>query len=197
MFGGKRSSRPMLSILDIDLDYFILAENPTAALEDLLLWAVRPVDFIVERHSRVLRRWKRRCPAGSGSAPSHILHVDEHHDMMDERPTTNIGNVMYQAMRTWPYCKVHWLVQQPIDSPRMWLTSATWKFLRRRFSRGPTIPPEWPRPDIVSVCMSPEFLPSNRATELLEVIQKAKLRHREERDPNNGLHADAVKAPRR
>ena len=187
----------MLSILDIDLDYFNLTENPTAALEDLLLWAGRPVDFIVGPHSHVLQRWKKRCPAGSGSAPSHILHVDEHHDMMDERPTTNIGNVMYQAMRTWPYCKVHWLVQRPIDSPTMWLTSATWKSLRRRFSRGPTTPPEWPRPDIVSVCTSPEFLPSNLTTELLEVIQTMKLGNRKESAPNNGLHAEAEKTPRR
>jgi hypothetical protein len=197
MFSGKKSSRPMLSILDIDLDYFNLAENPVAALEDLLLWAGRPVDFIVGQHSHVLRRWKRRCPAGSGSVPLYILHVDEHHDMMDERPTTNIGNVMYQAMRTWPHCKVHWLVQRPIDSPIMWLTSATWKSLRRRFSRGPTIPPEWPRPDMVSVCTSPEFVPSNLATELLEVIQTAKLGNRKERAPNGRFAPDAEEAPRR
>ncbi|MGD9974008.1 MAG: UPF0489 family protein, partial [Desulfatirhabdiaceae bacterium] len=94
----------MHSVLDIDLDYFNLAENPTLTFEELLLWAGRPVDFIVEKHSHVLRRWKRRFSAGSSSGPSHILHVDEHHDMMDERPTTNIGNVMYQAMRTWPHC---------------------------------------------------------------------------------------------
>jgi len=189
MFGRKRPSGPMLSILDIDLDYFNLAENPTAALEDLLLWAGRPVDFIVERHSHVLRRWKRRCPAGGGSAPSHILHVDEHHDMMDERPTTNIANVMYQAMRTWPRCKVHWLVQTPIDSPAMWLTPATWRSLRRRFSRGSTIPPEWPRPDIVSVCTSPEFLPNDLATDLLAVIQATKSGNRKER-PNNDLQEE-------
>ncbi|MGD0660410.1 MAG: hypothetical protein ABSD38_20300 [Syntrophorhabdales bacterium] len=195
MFGRKRPSGPMLSILDIDLDYFNLAENPTAALEDLLLWAGRPVDFIVERHSHVLRRWKRRCPAGGGSAPSHILHVDEHHDMMDERPTTNIANVMYQAMRTWPSCKVHWLVQRPIDSPAMWLTPATWKSLRRRFSRGPTIPPEWPRPDIVSVCVSPEFVPSNLTTALLAVIQTTESGNRKERVPNQSLHADVEKVP--
>ena len=190
MFSGKRSPRPTLSILDIDLDYFNLAENPTAALEDLLLWAGCPVDFIVERHSHVLRRWKRRCPAGGGSTPSHILHVDEHHDMMDERPTTNIANVMYQAMRTWPCCKVHWLVQRPIDSPTMWLTPATWKSLRRRFSRGPVIPPGWPRPDIVSVCTSPEFVPSNLTTELLEVIRTTKLGNCKERSPNGVLHMD-------
>ena len=180
----------MLSILDIDLDYFNLAEDPTAALKDLLAWAGRPVDFIVERHSHVLRRWKRR-----GAAPSHILHVDEHHDMMDEEPATNIANVMCQAMRTWPRCKVHWLVQTPIDSPAMWLTTATWRSLRRRFSRGPKIPPEWPRPDIVSVCTSPEFLPSDLTAGLLAVIQATKSGNRKER-PNNDLQ-DREEAPYR
>jgi hypothetical protein len=187
----------MRSILDIDLDYFNFVENPTAVLEDLLLWAGRPVDFIVEQHSHVLQRWKRRCPAASGFAPSHILHVDEHHDMMDERSRTNIANIMYQAMRTWSHCKVHWLVQQPIDSPAMWLTSATWKSLRRRFSRGPTIPFEWPRPDVVSVCTSPGFLRSDLTTELLEVIQTTKPRNRKERAPNHGSYANAEKASRR
>jgi hypothetical protein len=115
--------------------------------------------------------------------------VDEHHDMMDERPTTNIANVMYQAMRTWPRCKVHWLVQTPIDSPAMWLTPATWRSLRRRFSRGSTIPPEWPRPDIVSVCTSPEFLPNDLATDLLAVIQATKSGNRKER-PNNDLQEE-------
>ena len=165
--------RPTQSILDIDLDYFNLSENPTAALEDLLLWAGRPVDFIVEQHSHVLQRWKRRCH--TGSTPSHILHVDEHHDMMDERPNTNIANVIYHAMQMWPHCKVHWLVQQPIDSPAMWLTSVTWKSFRRRFSFGPTIPLEWPWPDVVSVCTSPGFLRSDLVTELMEVIQRMKL----------------------
>ena len=159
------------SILDIDLDYFNLTENPKVALEDLLLWAEHPVDFIVERHSHVLQRWKKR----NSYIPTHILHVDEHHDMMDEKPNTNIANVIYHAMRMWPHCKVHWLVQQPIDSPAMWLTSVTWKSFRRRFSTGPTIPSLWPRPNVVSVCTSPEFLRNGLLTELMEVIQTIKL----------------------
>lgn len=169
--GVRRRSKPMYSILDIDLDYFNLAKDPIRALRHLLHWASRPVDFVVQRHSHAFQRWKRRFLAGTIPAPSHILHVDEHHDMMDERANTNIGNVMYQAMRTWPRCKVHWLIQQPIDSPAMWLTDATWKSLRRRFSRGPIIPPDWPRPDIVSVCTSPAFLPSTLRQGLLEVVQ--------------------------
>jgi len=171
----------MYSILDIDLDYFNLAKDPIRALRHLLHWASRPVDFVVERHSHAFQRWKRRFRAGSIPAPSHILHVDEHHDMMDERANTNIGNVMYQAMRTWPRCKVHWLIQQPIDSPAMWLTDATWKSLRRRFSRGPIIPPDWPRPDIVSVCTSPAFLPSTLRKGLLEVVQMFRGANSEER----------------
>jgi hypothetical protein len=97
----------MQSILDIDLDYFNLAEEPMTALEDLLFWAARPVEVVVDRHSHAFGWWKKRFSARGASTPSHILHVDEHHDMMDERPTTTIGNVMYQAMRTWPRCKVH------------------------------------------------------------------------------------------
>lgn len=164
----------MYSILDIDLDYFNLAEDPIGALKDLLRWAGRPVDFVVDRHSHGLQRWKRRFRNATIPAPSHILHVDEHHDMMDEKANTNIGNVMYQAMRTWPYCRVHWLVQQPIDSPAMWLADATWKSLRRRFSLGPAIPQNWPRPDIVSVCTSPAFLPSSLRQRLLEVVREFK-----------------------
>jgi len=172
----------MHSILDIDLDYFNLLENPTGALENLLLWAGCPVDFIVERHSHVLQLWKRR----NSSTPSHILHVDEHHDMMDEKPHTNIANVMYHAMRMWPQCKVHWLIQQPIDSPAMWLTPATWKSFRRRFSLGPIIPPGWPRPDIVSVCTSPDFIRSDLVIELMKVIQTMKLMNHNEQGKNAG-----------
>jgi hypothetical protein len=161
----------MHSILDIDLDYFNLVENPMNALQDILRWAGRPVDFIVERHSHALPRWKQRLSRTNHHAPSHILHVDEHHDMMDEKTITNIGNVIYQAMRTWPKCKVHWLVQDPIDSPAMWLSDATWKSLRRRFTSGQTVPITWPRPHLVSVCTSPEFLPQLVIDGLLKVVR--------------------------
>ena len=167
---GERP-RLMCSILDIDLDYFNLAKDPIGALEDLLRWGGRPVDFVVERHSHALRRWKRQFHVGRIPAPSHVLHVDEHHDMMDEKTTPNIGNVMYHVMRSWPRCRVHWLVQHPIDSPAMWLTEATWNAFRRRFSLGPERPRDWPRPDIVSVCTSPAFLPSTLTQRLSEVVQ--------------------------
>ena len=56
----------------------------------------------------------------------HILHVDEYHDMMDQQ--TNIANFMFHAMRIWPKCQVHWLVQHPIDSPAVWLEDETCYF---------------------------------------------------------------------
>jgi hypothetical protein len=186
----------MYSILDVDLDYFNLAEDPASSFREILRWASRPVDLVVERHSQTFQYWKRRFRTGSIPAPSHILHVDEHHDMMDEKTKTNIENVMYQAMRTWPHCKVHWLVQEPIDSPVMWLTDVTWKSLRRRFSLGPAIPPNWPRPSIVSICTSPDFLPSNVGKELLRVVQGFERVNIGRKAPNKGMHGTGDK-PRR
>ena len=165
----------MYSILDIDLDYFNEIENPNNVLHDILCWAGRPADFIVEKHSHALPRWEKRLSRTNNHAPSHILHMDEHHDMMDERTITNIGNVMYQAMRIWPKCKIHWLVQYPIDSPAMWLSDATWKTFRRRFTSGQTRPIAWPRPHLVSICTSPEFLTGELKNDLLKVIEN----HRE------------------
>jgi hypothetical protein len=165
----------MYSLLDIDLDYFNLEEDPAVSLREILGWANRPVGLVVQRHSDAFRYWKRRFCRGSSPAPSHILHVDEHHDMMDEKKSVNIANVMYQAMQTWPCCKVHWLVQQPIDSPRMWLADSTWRSLRRRFSTGPAIPQNWPRPDFVSICTSPDFLTSGLEEKLLEVVTEFEL----------------------
>lgn len=167
----------MYSILDIDLDYFNQIENPQNALHDILCWAGRSADFIVEKHSHALPRWKKRLFRINNKAPSHILHVDEHHDMMDEKTITNIGNVMYQAMQTWPKCKIHWLVQYPIDSPAMWLSDTTWKTLCRRFTSGPTIPVAWPRPHLVSVCTSPEFLPEMLKNDLLNVVGNHRENH--------------------
>ena len=90
------------SLLDIDLDYFNLMENPTGALEQLLVWASCPVSFIVERHNQAFARWRRRVRSGSLPIPTHILHVDEHHDMMDQKKQSNIANFMYHAMQHWP-----------------------------------------------------------------------------------------------
>ena len=162
----------MSSILDIDLDYFNLTENPVQRLAKLLSWAECPVSFLVDNHHESLRRWKTYVKKGRLPEPRHILHVDEHHDMMDEKRTPNIANFIYHAMCTWPKVRVHWLVEEPIDSPAMWLSDVTWKVLSKRFTCGPYVPPEWPKPQLVSVCTSPQFVPVCLLKELLAPIEK-------------------------
>ena len=99
----------MSSILDIDLDYFGLVPDPVRRLERLLGWGGKPVAFIVEKHHKAFARWRSRIRRGTLASPSYILHVDEHHDIMDQRRNTNIANLMYHAMVMWPQCRVHWL----------------------------------------------------------------------------------------
>jgi hypothetical protein len=53
----------MSVILDIDLDYFPLFDQPLGELERLLTWAGRPVDFVVEHHHEAFKRWKRMVAA--------------------------------------------------------------------------------------------------------------------------------------
>ena len=120
----------MSSLLDIDLDYFNLVDNPVQRLERLLKGAECPVSFIIRSHHEALRRWKSCLQKRGLRDPQHILHVDEHHDMMDENATPNIANFLYHAMRMWPEVRVHWLVQRPIDSPSMWLSDESWRMLR-------------------------------------------------------------------
>ena len=164
--------KTMSLLLDIDLDYFNLMGDPTGALEQLLIWARCPVAFVVERHNHAFAQWRRRVREGRLPTPSHILHVDEHHDMMDERKRANMANVMYHAMRLWPECRVHWLVQEAIDSPAMWLSDDTWAHLRQRFSHGSCRPRSWPRPDLVSICTSPEFVEEAQRERLLAVVAR-------------------------
>ena len=92
----------MSSILDMDLDYFNLMRHPGQELEKLLGWAGRSVDFVVHRHHHALVRWKAHVHRRALGSPTHILHLDEHHDMMDESRNSNLGNFIHQAMRTWP-----------------------------------------------------------------------------------------------
>jgi hypothetical protein len=175
----------MYCILDIDLDYFAMLASPVRRLQELLDWGGCPVSFVVEQHNQAFARW-RRLLHKSGTSPSHILHVDEHHDMMDERKLANIANFMYHAMHMWPRCRVHWLVQDPIDCPSMWLREETWSSLRRRFSRGPERPASWPRPDLVSVCTSPDFIDPELAHNLLLVVQQfTKSRQRKKDKPRS------------
>ena len=163
----------MSSILDIDLDYFRLVANPLRRFEKLLEWAEAPIAFIVEEHHKAFARWKDRVRRGTLARPSHILHIDEHHDMMDQRRNANIANFMYHAMRTWPQCRVHWLTERPImDSPRFWLDDDVWKLFSQRFSVSPHRPRGWPKPDLVSVCSSPGFLSESLRQSLLNVAQR-------------------------
>ena len=159
----------MSSILDIDLDYFNLAKDPLAQFDRLLAWADRPVAFIVERHHEAFARWRSRVRRGALDPPQWTLHVDEHHDMMDEQRRSNVANVMYQAMRAWPTCRVHWQVENPIDSPGMWLSDDTWAALRKRFSSSATRPRRWPKPDLVSICTSPDFVRPSLRDQLLDI----------------------------
>ena len=163
----------MSSILDIDLDYFNLMDNPAQRLAQLLAWADCPVSFVVEKHHEALRRWRSCVKKGSLREPQYILHVDEHHDMMDERATPNLANLICHAMRTWPKVRVHWLVEQAIDSPAMWLSDDTWTLLSTRFTWGPRRPAKWPKPQLVSVCTGPEFVPVRRRNKLMALIRKS------------------------
>ena len=169
----------MYSILDIDLDYFNQIPDAAHRLKQLLNWAACPVSMVVERHNHAFARWRNKWQTHD-TAPSHILHVDEHHDMMDQRQQTNIANFMFHAMRMWSECRVHWLVQYPIDSPAMWLKDETWDSLRHRFSHGPLRPARWPKPNVVSVCTSPGFVPPNLATELMDVVAAFRIGHHKE-----------------
>src|ERR1035437_5745431 len=98
----------MSSILDIDLDYFRFFDRPLDRLDELLGWAERPVDALFEQHHEALKFWTLAVDRGVIDSPQFILHADEHHDLMGERPPINPGNFMSFAMRRWPECKVHW-----------------------------------------------------------------------------------------
>jgi hypothetical protein len=160
----------MCSILDIDFDYFNLVENPVQRLEQLLSWADCPVSFIAENHHEVLSWWRKCIKKGQLREPQFILHVDEHHDMMDEMTKPNIANFIFHAMRDWSNVRVHWLVEQAIDSPEMWLSEDTWNNLSNRFTWSTYRPSKWPKPDLVSVCISPEFVSETLRKDLLKVI---------------------------
>ena len=168
----------MSRILDIDLDYFNLVEAPERRLRELLTWGGRSASIVVTKHHHALREWCRLIACGHLANPDFILHVDEHHDMMDEHDRPNIANVMYHAMRKWPTCRLHWITVSPIDSPAMWLSEEAWSMLEKRFSVGQEIPANWPKPDLVSVTTSPGFVSDRLANRLRNVIKE----HRERSD---------------
>ena len=162
----------MSCILDIDLDYFRLFSDPIRRLDEVLEWARRPVDLIVGEHHKVLKHWDRAIAKGAIKAPTFILHVDEHHDMLSERPPVLFGNFLYFAMRKWPDCQVHWLNKDPIDDPTVWLSEGAWASVGGRFRSGARLNSKWPRPQLVSVCTSPGFIEKSLSQELLERIDE-------------------------
>ena len=60
----------MSVILDIDLDYFPLFDQPVDELERLLSWAGRPVDFVVEHHHEALQALEADGGGARDRAPS-------------------------------------------------------------------------------------------------------------------------------
>jgi hypothetical protein len=162
----------MSSVLDIDLDYFNLTDNPLEHFERLLEWAACPIMFVADNHHHVLGRWKKLVKRGTLASLDYILHIDEHHDMMDEKLTPNIANFIYHAMRTWPKCHVHWLVDNPIDSPSMWISDEMWDDMSERFTSGSEIPSGWPKPQFATVATSPEFVEPELRRELLGYVYR-------------------------
>jgi len=54
---GVKIGEAMTSILDIDLDYFRFFDDPLDRLDDLLHWAQRPVDKVVDHHHKAFDYW--------------------------------------------------------------------------------------------------------------------------------------------
>ena len=99
----------------------------------------------------------------------------------------NIANFMFHAMRLWENCQVYWMVDLPIDSPEMWLDEDIWATLSKRFSVGSGRPKNWPKPDIVSICTSPEFVEENLLERLLQTVDefKSKKSKKKKGNPRN------------
>lgn len=161
----------MSCILDIDLDYFRFFDRPGDRLDRLLRWAERPVDALFAQHHHAMKFWCKAVKRGIIDVPQFILHTDEHHDLLGERPPINAGNFMYFAMRRWPQCKVHWMVDRRIDSPRQWLSEEAWASLAERFTSSPHRPRNWSKPDLVTVATSPGFLDEGLRRQLMERIR--------------------------
>jgi hypothetical protein len=160
----------MTCILDIDLDYFRFFSDPVERLDALLRWGARPVDRLLVHHHESFDYWIDAIRTRSLPPPKFIVHADEHHDMLSETKPISFGNFLFFAMQRWPKCRVHWLVNGPIDSPKMWLSDEAWKSVARRFTFGPNLRPDWPKPDIVTVCTSPGFLDRALARRLVQHV---------------------------
>lgn len=162
----------MSVILDIDLDYFALFEHPVRELERVLAWAQRPVAFVGRHRHEAYLQWRRMVKEGTIRSPHIIIHVDEHHDIMSEMPPVNFGSFMYFAMREWPECRVHWVMPDPIDYPNMWLSDEAWDAVSSRFSHSSRFKQQWPKPDLVSVCISPGFIDERLSKALVQRMRE-------------------------
>jgi hypothetical protein len=160
--------------IDIDLDYFNLVKDPVQHLRHLLEWAERPVAHVVEQHHHVLPRWKAEVSKSAMTPPTHILHVDEHHDIMDGVRKLNIGNVMRHALEVWPECRVFWVAEGHIDAPGDWLDDELWARLKKRFKMGTGRPRGWPKPELVTVCTSPEFVDVDLLARLMVEVERSR-----------------------
>jgi hypothetical protein len=170
------------SILDIDLDYFNLVSDPIRAMSETLAWANRPVDVLADNHADAMHRWVSLVASGRLSFPTHILHVDGHHVMMEQKTTIDVANVMGHAMSRWPKCRVYWMAEDSIDTPAMWPDDDVWKRLRTRFRMGTQRPQQWPAPEFLAVTISADFLRPNLKDALLDEIMR-----REKKWPLNGM----------
>jgi len=120
------------------------------------------VDAIVNEHHEALRVWIAAIKKGDVDTPQWILHVDEHHDMLSER--LPIGSVTSSTLRCGgggvPRALVGGVQD---DSPRMWLSDEAWTSVRRRFRYATHLCHTWPKPDMMTVCTSPGFVPRGAA----------------------------------
>lgn len=175
----------MSVVLDIDLDYFEFVAEPLERFSELLTWAGRPVDAIVEEHHEALSLWTEAVRKGAIDTPQWILHVDQHHDMLGERHPIGFGNFLCFAMRRWPKCRVRWLAESRIDSPEMWLSEHAWESVCARFAYRAHWCRTWPKPDMVTVCTSPGFVDEILRRQLLEQVRRDCPRQRESPSPAN------------
>jgi hypothetical protein len=79
----------------------------------------------------------------------------------------------------------------------MWLDNDVWLSFSPRFSVGSNRPHGWPKPDIVSICTSPDFISNDLLQRLLkttEELMRAKQRTDTEKIKmsNPSLHLTAI-----
>jgi len=177
----------MHSILDIDLGYFTLAAKPLDTLEEVLAWARAPMTVVAEDHAEAVLRWKRLARHGL-LAPTHVLHVDGHHDMMDTNRKINPVNAMFHVLSLWPRCRMHWMAHDTLDQPDMWLDQAAWTAVCNRFSMGQHRPAAWPTPTVVSIALG-SYTGENLRTAALRYVSACHGVHQLHRGVRHRMHS--------